>query len=208
MRGWVIGVFVATVLLAGCTSDDKPVVLSTSTVSTSASSDPRAGSNDFPTTGDHIHIAYGIYVCDQYLPPLQDVTRDVSGIHTHVDGVIHVHPFSDRYAGPNATLEVFGDTVGLELDDGAITLPDGTVLPDDAQCDGAPTELRIFTGSATDPAAGLVPYDSDAEDLHLGLDGGVLVIAAIPPGASTPPPPPSVATLGDLSDLPGPPTTR
>src|SRR5262245_47264640 len=42
-----------------------------------------------PTVEDHWHAAYGIYVCDQFLPPLTDTVADVTGLHTHGDGVAH-----------------------------------------------------------------------------------------------------------------------
>src|SRR5688500_3304374 len=40
---------------------------------------------------DHWHAAYGVYLCDTFQPPLTN-ERDPLGIHTHGDGVIHIHP--------------------------------------------------------------------------------------------------------------------
>src|SRR3954464_11404283 len=45
---------------------------------------------------DHWHAAYGFYVCDHFLPALPESPKDPEGIHTHGDGVFHIHPF-----GPN-----------------------------------------------------------------------------------------------------------
>src|SRR4051794_34093668 len=40
-----------------------------------------------PIVGDHWHAAYGIYVCDAFLPALTDQITDTTGLHTHGDGV-------------------------------------------------------------------------------------------------------------------------
>jgi hypothetical protein len=205
MRAGVITTLVALATLVGCTSGDDPVVLSTSTVSANASGGS-TGSVLYPSPGDHLHIAFGIYVCDQYLPPLVDRFRDVSGIHTHADGVIHVHPFSAQYSGQNATLEVFGDIVDLELDEGGVTLPDGTVLPDDVQCNGVPAELQLYDSVAGQPTQ-LVRWAGHPGSMPLNVDRNAIVIAAVAPGTVVPPPP-GVPTLDELSDVPAPPTTR
>src|SRR5213592_5137587 len=44
---------------------------------------------------DHWHAAYGIYNCDAFEPAIQ-VKTDPDGIHTHGDGVIHIHPFNSN----------------------------------------------------------------------------------------------------------------
>ena len=72
-----------------------------------------------PAVGDHWHAAYGIYVCDHFLTPIQNIT-DVDGIHTHGDGLIHVHPFSSKTAGANATLAAFATAAGMTLTDTTI----------------------------------------------------------------------------------------
>src|SRR5687768_1760383 len=54
---------------------------------------------------DHWHAAIGFFVCDKYVSPPQDpnpeVKPDVLGVHTHGDGLVHIHPFSRRAAGKN-----------------------------------------------------------------------------------------------------------
>lgn len=68
---------------------------------------------------DHWHAAYGIYDCDRYLDPIDgSELPDPDGIHTHADGLIHIHPFTDRASGANATLQRFTDAVGIKLGDG------------------------------------------------------------------------------------------
>src|SRR5205085_6332474 len=60
--------------------------------------------------GDHWHAAIGFYVCGQFQPNISEAA-DPLGIHTHADGIVHVHPFASRSAGKNAKLGVFFDTV-------------------------------------------------------------------------------------------------
>lgn len=59
-----------------------------------------------PQLGEHIHVAIGVYVCDQFLTDLPEFESQV-GIHTHGDGVLHIHPFSQLGVGANATLGQF-----------------------------------------------------------------------------------------------------
>nr|MCU0269912.1 hypothetical protein [Acidimicrobiales bacterium] len=58
---------------------------------------------------DHWHTAYGVYVCDTFQEPIPDQGTDPVGIHTHGDGVIHIHPFSEASSGDNAQLYHFTD---------------------------------------------------------------------------------------------------
>ncbi len=47
-----------------------------------------------PALGDHWHDAYGIYVCDAFEPPQFDLPGARHDIHTHEDGLMHIHPAS------------------------------------------------------------------------------------------------------------------
>ena len=76
---------------------------------------------------DHWHEAYGFYACDKFAPALKDITEnDPLGIHTHGDGVIHVHPFKPAASGERARLDKWGPMVGVEFYDNGWKLPDGT----------------------------------------------------------------------------------
>ena len=46
---------------------------------------------------------------------VQTSARTPLGIHTHGDGVIHIHPFLDSAGGRNARLQIFFDDVNLEV---------------------------------------------------------------------------------------------
>lgn len=82
-----------------------------------------ASSNEPPRIGDHWHAAYGVYDCDTYIAPFADEAGDRAGIHTHQDGLMHIHPFSSRVTGKGANIEAFGDDVGMDVSDTSIEGP-------------------------------------------------------------------------------------
>ena len=59
---------------------------------------------------------------------MPDGPDDPLGIHTHEDGLIHIHPFLAGAAGKAATLGKFFDQVGVKVTDSAITLPPGAAV--------------------------------------------------------------------------------
>jgi hypothetical protein len=139
---------------------------------------------------DHWHAAYGIYVCDRFLPPIQN-PRDPRGIHTHNDGLIHIHPFSSSAGGRNATLGVFADAVDLELSSDRLEVPgQGSFTEGEDDCGGEPAEVVVKVD------------DRIVRDDFRGIrlrDRQSITIAFVPPGrvAQAPAPP----TAGDIERL-------
>ena len=89
--------------------------------------------NTVSQPGDHWHSSYGIYICDQYIPSMSvGVEPDPGGIHTHQDGVIHIHPFQTATTGRNARLGDFFSQTGLEVTSSKIQLPDDPALGDNS----------------------------------------------------------------------------
>jgi hypothetical protein len=74
---------------------------------------------------DHWHSAFGIYICDHFLPAIPEF-ESPDGIHTHGDGVIHIHPFTQAAAGDNATLGKFLEGAGIDLSDDELKVDDKT----------------------------------------------------------------------------------
>ena len=136
---------------------------------------------------DHWHAAYGIYACDEFLPPLTD-ERDPKGIHSHADGIIHIHPFVRSAAGRNATLEVFADAIGLELEDDRIEVPGGKTYESGDDCDGKDGIVQVKVNDEI--------VTEEIANIKLN-DGDLVTIALAPKGAELPEPPSS----GDLSRL-------
>lgn len=65
---------------------------------------------------DHWHSVYGVYSCslegdDKYLPPFQSV-QDDTGLHSHGDGLIHIHPFFPSSEGENAQVKLWVQEMG------------------------------------------------------------------------------------------------
>src|SRR3954447_6401663 len=142
----------------------------------------KAGADTTPPVAnkDHWHAAYGVYLCDQFAPPITD-TRDPKGIHTHGDGIIHIHPFVRSAAGNNATLKVFADTVRMTLTDDRLQLPGGkSYKSGDTKC-GDKTgivQVKVNDKVITKEVASINPKDGD-----------LITIAFAPKGADIPPPP-------------------
>ena len=77
--------------------------------------------------GDHWHASLAITICgERYVAP-----QFPGGIHTHGDGVIHIHPNSDAEAGDHATLGRFLNNAleggALAVDRGLIQVPLGAL---------------------------------------------------------------------------------
>ena len=154
---------------------------------------------------DHWHEAYGFYVCDTFLRPVEDADRDdLLGIHTHGDGVIHIHPFSAAASGPNARLGLFGEQIG-----GAF-LADGWRLPDgdeyrrgSATCGGQPADVVVYRWSVDDPNAPPDVFTANFGDIVFDADRDAYTFAVVPEG-TVPPRPPTIPTLDNLTDVPAP----
>jgi hypothetical protein len=153
-----------------------------------------------PTRDDHWHAAYGIWNCDHFEPALTDIAGDPDGIHSHADGIIHIHPFNSGATGTRATLGKFFDTEGVTATDDKITLPSGTVLDESAGCGGDEAELVVARWPADDPGAEPELSDDDFDDIRLREDREVFTIGLVKKG-DTPPRPESVPTLDNLSDV-------
>ena len=168
--------------------------------STAASTAPEANK-------DHWHVAFGVYDCGEYLPNVPDSGNDPNGIHTHSDGLIHVHPFGAAAAGNQARFSVFADAVGITIDGETVTMPaamGGQELKNGAECevDGekVPAELKmlVWPPQATDEVDPEV-VDGDFGDMRFTEDGAIWVLALIPEGTDVNdiPLPPSVEALQD-----------
>jgi len=161
-----------------------------------------------PRVGEHIHAAYGIYVCNAFLSPLTDAVPDTSGLHTHADGVAHVHPFANGSSGRNATLAKWGETVGLEVGSQSFTVG-GTEYANGYDCNGEPGQVVLYVWPPDDPDAEPQVVTSDIGGFRLDVDRQQFTLAVVPEGTEVPRPE-SAGELDQLSDLDpveAPPTT-
>lgn len=183
-----------------------------------ATAAPRSQANE---EFDHWHAALGVYDCDHFVydgsetggPFFTDVLQDPAGIHTHGDGVVHVHPFTDAAGGRNARLHYFFEDVGLEASDDKITFPDGTVWDEDEKrCgegdDAEPGQIVVARwNNAQDAADGEKPSElitEDFGDIRFRADREYFTLAFLPEDQldEIPVRPDVVATLNNLSDVP------
>jgi hypothetical protein len=141
---------------------------------------------------DHWHTAYGVWICGRFLPPLQD-TRDPVGVHSHRDGIIHVHPFTKAASGPRATLEAFLRSIDASAADGLLDLPGVGSWRDGESCGGEPGQLRIVEWS---PEGTRLAEANDAASVPLKDGQGITI--AFGPADEAVPPPPSLRTLPQL----------
>ncbi len=170
-----------------------------------AASERKAETDVPPVAGeDHWHSAYGFDICGEFLPADPENASPV-GIHTHGDGVIHIHPTSDGGAGENATLGTFLADLGVLLDDDTLGVADQTWQEGEDQCDGEDAELVVAQWKdveTTDANPALIRRDFG--DIRFREDGEGYTIAFVPEGTTDIPKPESAAQLTELglSDQP------
>jgi hypothetical protein len=103
-----------------------------------------------PQLGDHIHVALAVNICGEEQSPVPEWEPTPIGIHTHGDGVMHIHPTSQLGVGRNATLGRFiesareeGD-IDFSLSDTKLDYLDKTYEEGEAKCEGVDDpELRV-----------------------------------------------------------------
>lgn len=170
------------------------VVFSKSDQSSADSTAPRVGGKD------HWHAALGFDICGEFLPPITDQT-DPLGIHTHGDGVVHIHPFSQTAAGKNATLGKYFDAVQAEVSDSEIKLPGQPAKKNGQKCGDQEARVQVRTWDSKAPDAPSSIYTGNPSDLRPN-DGQLVTIAFVPEGAEIRRPP-STDNLDKLTDVPG-----
>jgi len=142
----------------------------------------------------------------QFLAPFTDATQDVLGIHTHGDGLIHIHPFTDSVAGRKATLGVFLDQVGVKMTNETLTLPNGqTFTEGTTKCQGGKDgQLQVAKwNSVNDAAQGKKPneiFTSGFDQIRLGASNA-FTIAFMPAGSAIPAKSDVATRVANVSDL-------
>lgn len=158
-----------------------------------------------PQLGDHIHQALGVNVCGQWLQDLPEFESPV-GIHTHGDGVLHIHPFSQLGVGANATLGRYFDDAadegGLEvgITNSKLDWLGKTYEEGDTTCDGVDDPiLRVaYWADINDPDLDPEVTSGGFGDLRLTADGAAFTIFYGDRDADIPRPPhaPQLEELG------------
>ncbi|MCH7484502.1 MAG: cupredoxin domain-containing protein [Chloroflexi bacterium] len=111
---------------------------------------------------DHWHVPYTFYICGEKQPPAPTWTG--SGVHTHADGLIHIHPFTQAEEGAGARLAKWFDYGGGKLDGDEIRMPgSATTYKNGDECaDGTTGEVQIFVNGVKLPDyKRFLPKDGD-----------------------------------------------
>lgn len=142
---------------------------------------------------DHWHSIYAVYDCasDSYLPPFRS-SRDDHGIHSHADGLIHIHPWTDDVAGYNATFDLFLEAMGAEVDAGGIrAAEEGLDIGVPETCLGGEpvVHLRKWETPELVGAAEPLIITDDIGREHFANDREVYLLAIAPVDAELPPMP-------------------
>src|SRR6476619_6860340 len=169
-----------------------------------ARNDNQQAAAETPTTVQHWHTAYGIYVCDAFLSPLTDQVQDATGLHTHGDGIAHIHPFGSGSAAKKDTLANWRKTTGLTFTSAGFTVTStGTTYENGYDCNGQPATVSLYVWPADDTSAEPRIYTgSDIGKFHFYEDRLAVALAVVPEGIDVPRPD-SVPELDQLSDVAG-----
>jgi len=127
-----------------------------------ASSKPR-----LPRVGDHWHARYSVAICGQTLAPFPYTPGNV---HTHGDGVIHIHPQAPFESGRNANLGRFFASAGVVFARGRLEFPDGRRFREGDRCpDSRQGRVRVLVnGKPSDAFERYVPQDGDQIVIEFG----------------------------------------
>jgi hypothetical protein len=169
---------------------------------------PRANLGDGQPS-DHWHASFAINVCGTEVPVLQDGPTDVTGIHTHGDGLIHIHPFTRSAAGPRATMDKYFDQVGLTVTDEGFQLPAGLTLEEggttvkvgETTCGGEAGELVMAYWEDARTAGSSEPDEilrDGFDSIQFDKDLTAFTLAYVPEGSTDIPAPSSSAEIEAL----------
>ncbi len=163
-----------------------------------------------PQLGDHIHQAFAVNVCGEFLTNIPEFESAV-GIHTHGDGVMHIHPFSQLGVGANATLDRFlkdaRDEGGLEvsLSSSKLEWLGETAEEGTTECEGVedPVLRMAYWPDVQDEASLPEVTTGDFNDLRLTENGAGITIFYGDADADIPKPP-NASELAALGAADGP----
>jgi hypothetical protein len=141
---------------------------------------------------DHWHAAIGVNVCGEWLPNAPTF-EDAEGIHTHGDGLIHIHPFLSRAAGKNATVGLYFKLGGWKANQDSFTVWDGKTHKTGDKCGDKKATVRWELNGK--------PQSGSISDYN-PQNGDIIALALLPKGEAIGQPP-SASELAAPSDLNG-----
>ncbi len=111
-----------------------------------------------PRIGDHWHAVLQFFACGEKQP---NAPKWESGVHTHGDGILHIHPFVESDEGLGASLIKWFEYGGGVLTGTEIRIPgsDKTFRNGDPCLGGEPGEIQVFATRAGESAEGRLTGD-------------------------------------------------
>lgn len=134
-----------------------------------------------PGLNSHWHAAYAVRICDEVLDPFTS-QDDPLGIHSHGDGLIHIHPFFSESGWENATFGVFADAMGVVIEDGYLAIPGVGEWRDGDECDGVPSRLTIKRWARPTSTEPYEVLTSGLADARFVVDGELFTVSFAPEG--------------------------
>lgn len=158
-----------------------------------------------PAIGDHWHAYLGVNVCGSWIANAPEFESQL-GIHSHGDGLMHIHPFSSAAVGKNATVGRFiedNEGAGWKLDSTSMTLWDGAEHQDGTKCAtgefaGKKANIVWATGHYGEQWTGKLRTGDPAD--YRPQDGDIVAIGFLPKGAPLEEPPGASSALAEVSD--------
>ena len=152
-----------------------------------------------PRVGDHWHSAYDVYVCDTFRSKIV-LETDPNGIHSHGDGLIHIHPFNKLASGRDAVLGEFFAAFGGFIDDQSFMLDTGETVVEGFDCGGEPAVLKVARFDADDLSREPEILTEDLANLRLLKNREAFTIAMVPESVDPPAPRPERLSFLDAVD--------
>ena len=123
-----------------------------------------------PGIGTHWHATYQVWICGERQPSFPTWE---SGVHTHADGIIHIHPFQALEEGDGSRLVKFFEYGGGELTQTEMQLPgSGLRARNGDECpDGSQGVLGVsVNGEALEDWMEYIPADGDRIVITFGTE--------------------------------------
>jgi hypothetical protein len=121
-----------------------------------------------PRIGQHWHAAYAVFICGERQPNFR---LWQGGVHTHDDGIIHIHPVVPSEEGEGASLGKWFEYGGGLLTESEMRMPGSRrTFENGNECpDGQAGELQVIVnGRALDDWTGYIPQHGDQVIIAFG----------------------------------------
>ena len=151
-----------------------------------------------PRVGDHWHSVYDVYVCDTFRSKIV-LETDPNGIHSHGDGLIHIHPFNKLASGRDAILGEFFAAFGGFIDDQSFMLDTGETVVEGIDCGGERAVLKVARFAADDLSREPEVLTEALANVRLLKNREAFTIAMVP--ESVDPPAPRAERLSFLDSV-------